>query len=58
MFDSFYFTIISLTSVGYGDKLPITYTTKVLVCFIGLSSAIVMSLLVAVLSNKLLLNHN
>ena len=43
--DSFYFVVITLTTVGYGDFTPTTPATKLITVFYGLNGIILILLL-------------
>jgi hypothetical protein len=43
--DSFYFVVITLTTVGYGDFSPTTPLTKIITIFFGVNGIIVMMML-------------
>jgi hypothetical protein len=43
--DSFYFVVITLTTIGYGDFSPTTPLTKVITIFYGLNGIILLLLL-------------
>jgi len=43
--DSFYFVVITLTTVGYGDLTPTTPVTKIITIFYGLNGIILLLLL-------------
>jgi voltage-gated potassium channel len=43
--DSFYFVVITLTTIGYGDLSPTTPLTKVITIFYGLNGVIVLLML-------------
>lgn len=40
--DSFYFVVITLTTIGYGDFSPTTPTTKLITIFYGLNGVILL----------------
>lgn len=56
--DAVYFTIITITSVGYGDELPISYPTKALVCLAAMCSSVFMSMLVYTTNSKLFMTED
>ena len=43
--DSFYFVVVTLTTIGYGDFSPTTPITKLLTIFYGLNGVIILLLL-------------
>jgi hypothetical protein len=43
--DSFYFVIITLTTIGYGDFSPTTPITKLITIYFGINGIIVLLLL-------------
>jgi hypothetical protein len=43
--DSFYFVIITLTTIGYGDFSPTTPITKLITIFFGINGIMVLLLL-------------
>ena len=43
--DSFYFVVITLTTVGYGDFSPTTPLTKIITIFYGLNGIIILMML-------------
>jgi len=40
--DSFYFVVITLTTIGYGDLTPTTSITKLITIFYGINGVIVL----------------
>ena len=52
-FDDFYFVIVTLTTVGYGDVTPKTYNEKVLVIILLLIGIFVFSSITAIISSFL-----
>jgi len=40
--DSFYFVVITLTTIGYGDLTPTTNLTKLITIFYGINGVIVL----------------
>lgn len=56
-FDLFYFTLITFTTVGYGDIIPITGLAKIVTIFIAVTSVICISIFISsILSHKDLSN--
>lgn len=52
-FDLFYFTIITFTTIEYGDITPITYLAKIVTILIAITSVICISIFVSsILSHK------
>ena len=51
--DDFYYVIVTLTTVGYGDKVPTTYNEKVLAIILILIGIFVFSTITAALSSFL-----
>lgn len=43
--DSFYFVVVTLTTIGYGDFAPTTTVTKVITIFYGLNGLILLLML-------------
>jgi hypothetical protein len=43
--DSFYFVVITLTTIGYGDFFPTTPATKLITIFYGLNGVILLLML-------------
>ena len=52
-FDDFYFVIVTLTTVGYGDVTPTTYNEKVLVIILILVGIFIFSTITAAISSFL-----
>lgn len=40
--DSFYFVVVTLTTIGYGDFVPTTPVTKLLTIFYGVNGVVVL----------------
>ena len=57
-FDSVYFTIVTITTVGYGDMQPNTFPAKLLVMISAIWGAIMVSLIVLAVSSVLDLKKN
>ncbi len=52
-FDLFYFTIITFTTIGYGDITPVTYLAKIATMLIAVTSVICISIFISsILSHK------
>lgn len=49
--DSFYFVVITLTTIGYGDFAPTTPATKLITIFYGLNGIILLLMLFDVIRN-------
>lgn len=43
--DSFYFVVITFTTVGYGDFTPTTPLTKLITIFVGLNGIVILLML-------------
>lgn len=52
-FDDFYFVVVTLTTVGYGDVTPVTYNEKVLAIILILIGIFVFSTITAAMSSFL-----
>jgi len=52
--DSFYWSIVTVTTVGYGDIVPHTHFSKLLTIFLILSGVIAVSLFTAVVTSNLI----
>ncbi len=52
LIDSFYFTCITITTLGFGDITPNTQMGKLLVTFQALSGFVVISLFLAAVANS------
>lgn len=52
-FDYFYFVIVTLTTVGYGDITPVTYNERVMTIFLVLIGIIFFSTITASISSFL-----
>jgi len=50
--DSFYFVVITLTTIGYGDFSPTTPITKMITIFYGVNGVIVLLMLFDVIRRK------
>lgn len=50
--DSFYFVVITLTTIGYGDLTPTTPLTKLITIFYGVNGVIVLLMLFDVIRNQ------
>jgi hypothetical protein len=50
--DSFYFVVITLTTIGYGDFSPTTPVTKLITIFYGVNGVIVLLMLFDVIRRK------
>jgi len=50
--DSFYFVVITLTTIGYGDFSPTTPLTKLITIFYGVNGVIVLLMLFDVIRRK------
>jgi hypothetical protein len=50
--DSFYFVVITLTTIGYGDFSPTTPATKLITIFYGVNGVIVLLMLFDVIRRK------
>ena len=57
-FDWVYFMLITVTTVGYGDYVPVTVPGKVIIMFAALMGAMLVSMLVLVLTTMFSLNKN
>ncbi len=61
--DSMYFSVVSLTTVGYGDIVPTTSTGKLFVIFylivgVGIIAAFVSNLLKSVVARRVIKKNN
>jgi uncharacterized membrane protein YuzA (DUF378 family) len=50
--DSFYFVVVTLTTIGYGDLSPTTPLTKLITIFYGVNGVIVLLMLFDVIRQK------
>ena len=50
--DSFYFVVITLTTIGYGDFAPTTPLTKVITIFYGLNGVILLLMMFDIVRTK------
>jgi hypothetical protein len=50
--DSFYFVVITLTTIGYGDFSPTTPITKLITIFYGVNGVIILLMLFDVIRRK------
>jgi hypothetical protein len=50
--DSFYFVMITLTTIGYGDFSPTTPLTKIITVFYGMNGIIVLLMLYDIIRKK------
>ncbi len=58
LFNALYFTIITLTTVGYGDFIPITYFGKMIVALECLTSYIMFGLMIGLVARGIRLNKS
>ena len=56
-FNAIYFTIITFTTIGYGDLLPLSTQDKACVFFLGFAGLFTTSLWVFITGNQLSLDH-
>ena len=49
---TFWFTIVTMTSVGYGDMYPVTYTGRFFASFIMLSGILTLAVPITLIGNK------
>lgn len=56
--DSFYFVVITLTTIGYGDFAPTTPLTKLITIFYGLNGVILLLMLFDVIRRQRRWNIN
>ena len=57
-FNSIWFTVITLTTIGYGDIAPVTHLGRCVTIILALWGALLLSLLVVTVSNIFLLDTN
>ena len=57
-FNSIWFTVVTLTTIGYGDFSPLTIPGKIVTMILAFWGALLLSLLVVVLSSIFQLNEN
>ena len=50
--DSFYFVVVTLTTIGYGDFVPTTPFTKLITIFYGLNGVILLLMMFEVVRTK------
>ncbi len=50
--DSFYFVVITLTTIGYGDFAPTTPLTKLITIFYGLNGVILLLMMFDIVRTK------
>ena len=50
--DSFYFVVVTLTTIGYGDFAPTTSLTKLITIFYGLNGVILLLMMFEVVRTK------
>ena len=53
-FESFYWTIVTISTVGYGDIVPHSFGAKILTIFLILSGVVAVSLFTAVVTSNLI----
>lgn len=61
LFDDFYFVIVTLTTVGYGDIVPVTFNEKIISLFLIIAGIFIFSTITAAISSYFtdrLLNKN
>lgn len=56
--NSVYLTVITMTTVGYGDLKPITSIGRVVCCFLVLWGVVIVSVMVVVLNNTFLMEQS
>ena len=57
-FNAVWFTVVTLTTIGYGDVSPGTHPGKIVTILLGFWGAIFLALLVATVSNIFNLSHD
>jgi len=57
-FNSIWFTVITLTTIGYGDIYPCTHLGRIVTIILAFWGALLLSLLVVTVSNVFLLDTN
>lgn len=58
VFTAFYMTMITITTVGYGDIVPQTMSGRIVIVFAAIHGVILVSFVVAAVSNMVQLEEN
>ena len=53
LFDDFYFVVVTLTTVGYGDITPVTFNEKIIALILIIVGIFIFSMITAAISSYL-----